>query len=263
MNRVEPSPWRAAWAAALDALPHPVEIFIRDDDAGWDDDRLVALLDAVAPFEVPIDLAVIPAVLGDACARELRARHRDGGVGLHQHGLAHLNHQTLGRRGEFGTSRSVAKQRADLLAGRTRLLECFDDALDPIFTPPWNRCSAVTPPLLAELGYRALSRDRGATPQSSLAELPVDVDWCRVVREHAPAEVGEAMVAALTRCLGQGDRIGLMLHHAAMQAWELELLAQWLRIGARHPSLRWCAMRDGLPVASRAGGLDQPMRRAS
>ena len=36
-------------------------------------------------------------------------------------------------------------------------------AVDPIFTPPWNRCTQATADCLAMLGYRVLSRDATAS----------------------------------------------------------------------------------------------------
>ena len=70
-------------------------VFLRDDDAGWADGRLLALLDVLSASSpprpdpgrgVPVDVAVIPDAVGPALARELLARP---GIGLHQlHQLA-------------------------------------------------------------------------------------------------------------------------------------------------------------------------------
>jgi hypothetical protein len=43
------SAWLAPLREALDAAPAPVTFFFRDDDAGWRDDRLEALLDVFSP----------------------------------------------------------------------------------------------------------------------------------------------------------------------------------------------------------------------
>ena len=110
---------------------------------------------------LPVDLAVIPAELDAGLARELRARPR---VGLHQHGLAHVNHEREGRRCEFGPARGAAAQRRDIEAGRARLADLLGERVDPIFTPPWNRCTADTGRCLAELGFAALSREARAAP---------------------------------------------------------------------------------------------------
>ena len=136
---------------ALDAASLPLAIFLRDDDAGWDDARLMTLLAAVARAGVAIDLAAIPLAVGEALARELRARIDDAPeqLGLHQHGYAHTNHQTEGRSCEFGSVRDAAAQRQDLMGGRDRLQQHFGHRLDAYFTPPWNRCTPDTPLLLA------------------------------------------------------------------------------------------------------------------
>jgi hypothetical protein len=232
---------------ALDAVDAPVNFFLRDDDAGWHDERLFALLDCTARAGVPIDLAVIPQATGFHFAAELSARFDDanGLIGLHQHGYAHENHETTGRKCEFGPMRELAAQRHDLIAGRERLRTLFGARLDDFFTPPWNRCSAETPSLLAQLGYTGLSRDASAPAQTALAELRVDVDWCkqqRLATERGEA-TGEAIACELARHIGSGVTVGLMLHHGEMSDTELDWLEAWLTCWSRHPNARWQPMR--------------------
>lgn len=242
--------------AALDAAPAPVAFFVRDDDAGWDDARLFALLDRTQHAGVPIDLAVIPQATRPALAASLCARTdaAPGLIGLHQHGYAHHNHEAAGRKCEFGDTRSAAAQQDDLCAGRERLREWFGARLDAIFTPPWNRCSAVTPPLLAQLGFAALSRSRSAPLQQALPELPVDVDWCKQ-RRLAAAQgccCGPLVAAGLAQRVAAGGPVGLMLHHADMDASDLTLLDELLQTMNRHPHVHWMPMRDLLPKRNRA-----------
>jgi hypothetical protein len=238
--------------AALDAAPAPIDFFLRDDDAGWDDTRLFDLLDRTERAGVPIDVAVIPQATSPALAASLCARKAAVPrlIGLHQHGYAHHNHEVQGRKCEFGAARSADAQRADIAAGRERLRERFGCLFDPFFTPPWNRCSAATPALLAELGFTALSRSRGAEPQSALPELPVDVDWCkqqRLAHEHGERDGNARVAAELAQRVGAGGPVGLMLHHAAMTAAELDGLDALLRATASHPNARWRPMRELLP----------------
>lgn len=234
---------------ALDAADEPVTFFVRDDDAGWDDGRLLALLDCVEQVGVPIDLAVIPQAAGEGVAAELRARVDRGDVpiGLHQHGWTHANHEGEGRKCEFGDSRDLQAQRADLLRGRDRLHALFGSRIDPVFTPPWNRCNATTLSLLPQLGFAALSRDRTAWPQRVLPEIPVGVDWCRLRRDATAtgADASAAIGAAFVRRIGAAVQpIGLMLHHAAMDESDLELLRAWLPALRAHPQVRWASMRQ-------------------
>ena len=238
---------------ALDGLARPLALFIRDDDAGWDDARLLALLDATARAAVPIDLAAIPLAVSPPLAAELNARidAAPALVGVHQHGCTHDNHQAEGRKCEFGPARDTRRQRADLQGGRLLLQQCFGARLQPIFTPPWNRCAAHTPALLAELGFAALSRDRGAAPQDELPELPVDVDWTRQHRAGGAPAVAQALVQAVQQRGADGAPLGLMLHHAVMERAELALFEGWLARLARHPQARWQPMQALLAPALR------------
>jgi hypothetical protein len=213
---------------ALDACDG-VQVFLRDDDAGWADDRLLALLDLIAERGLPVDLAVIPRALSVELAGELAGRP----VGLHQHGLAHVNHEPDGvRRHEFGPSRDYAQQRRDIDEGRRLLEDRLDERLQPIFTPPWNRCTADTGRCLAELGFAVLSRESRAEPLGvpGLRELPVSVDWVRLTPE--------GLDAALAAAIGAGGPVGVMFHHAEMGRAEIGRAAELLDLLAGHPQAR-------------------------
>jgi hypothetical protein len=212
--------WLDPVTAALDAAPAPVDVFFRDDDAGWGTERLLALLDVFARHDLPLDLAVIPTALDDALAAELLYRVAAQRLYLHQHGYAHQNHEPNGRKYEFGPHRSPTEQRHDIEAGAARLEELLGNAPEPIFTPPWNRCTAETGHALVELGFLVLSRESRAEPLGidRLQEVPISVDW---VKADA--------IERLARAIGEGGRVGVMFHHAEMDAAELaradELLA--------------------------------------
>ena len=234
--------------AVLEGATEPVDCFIRDDDGGWDNQRQIALLDVTAAVAVPIDLAVIPMALDGVLTRELIRRIDDGTqpLGVHQHGFSHTDHQigSGGRKCEFGPAREPRVQRLDLSHGWRRLLLQLGHRLDPIFTPPWNRCDTDTPQILSGLGYGALSRSRGAPSQQALPELPVDLDWCTQHRAGGPEAVARAWALDVAARIDDGLPFGLMLHHAAMEASEFILLRRWLTDLARHPQLRWRSMRS-------------------
>jgi hypothetical protein len=234
----------------LDTLDAPLDAFVRDDDAGWDDARLLALLDTVSKAGVTIDLAAIPLAVSDPLAAELNLRidAAPGAIGVHQHGCAHVNHQAEGRQCEFGPARDAQAQQHDLRGGRLLLQHFFGERLQPIFTPPWNRCADHTPALLAGLGFAALSRDRSAAPQQALPELPVDIDWSRRYREGGAAAAAQAIADAVQARAADGTPLGLMLHHAVMAPDELALLGGWLRRLSRHGRLRWKPMAALLRV---------------
>lgn len=226
----------------LDQRTTPLRLFVRDDDAGWRQDRLDALLELFHQYDAPIDLAVIPAVLTTSSADQLgRWRVRHSGVGLHQHGYAHLNHEPAGsRKCEFGPSRLVDRQCADIAMGHEKLTALLG-RIDPIFTPPWNRCESATIALLPRLGFTTYSDDgKAARCEAGPVHVPVDLDWDR-------ARNSGLLTDALARLLTRPEpRAGIMLHHATMDAEARADLAQFLELVRAHATIELVPMRNRL-----------------
>jgi predicted deacetylase len=244
--------WLLPLVAALDDAPEPVDVFLRDDDAGWGDDRLFELLDLTGGLGLPLDVAVIPEALDAAAAAELRRRvaDRPALVGLHQHGYAHANHEPEGRKQEFGPARSAQQQHADIAAGRERLQELLGDALEPVFTPPWNRCTADTAAAVRDLGFEVLSREARAPrfDLDGLRELPVSIDW--FAKRHGERLTRDALGELAGARVRKGEPVGVMLHHAVMDADELRAVAPLLTLLAGHERVR---RRRLLPLARERG----------
>jgi hypothetical protein len=233
--------WLDPLRAALDKASGPVDFFLRDDDAGWNDERLFAMLAVVDRHALAIDLAVIPQALTRSLAESLVARgERSGGrLGLHQHGLAHRSHEPDGRKCEFGPSRDRDAQRRDLTEGRQLLVDLLPGLIQPVFTPPWNRCTRVTAELLAEFGFCVLSRhvSESSLDVPGLAEVPVSVDWSYAKRDGRRLTFDELGELAAER-VRLGGAVGVNLHHAVMDDEELGLLDELCRLLARHDAAR-------------------------
>ena len=203
----------------------PIDIFFRDDDAGWADARLLELIDRFDSHGLPLDLAVIPDAVTEDLASRLVERH----VGLHQHGFAHVNHEREGRKCEFGVSRSRDEQCADIAAGRSRLRALFGDRLDPFFTPPWNRCTRDTGECLVELGFTLLSREHRADPLGLLPELPVHLDVARLSPEELDARFASHVAS--------GGPVGVMFHHEVMEPDDMARADSLLALLAGHSTV--------------------------
>lgn len=229
---------------ALDGALKPATFFFRDDDAGWRDDCLFTLLDLFNRYSVPIDLAVIPAELTPQLANELRDRSEASPrlLDFHQHGWAHLNHESQGRKCEFGPARSKSEQYLDLEVGKQKMAELLD-CPGHIFTPPWNRCSATTVECLTELGFRVLSRDLTATPLAlnGLAQLPVNIDWFakRKGERVSVACLGKLIADAVA----EGSNVGIMLHHAVIDDNEIERVGELLEVLSAHTNANCLQMK--------------------
>ncbi|WP_445369651.1 hypothetical protein ACH5Y9_11095 [Methylomonas sp. BW4-1] len=248
-----PADWLVPVRAALDARERRLEIFFRDDDAGWDDGRLFDLLDCFQACQVPIDLAVIPQAISENLAEAVLGHWRRNSfmLGLHQHGYSHHNHESQGRKCEFGISRSEERQFKDLVAGKQQLERLFGSALDSIFTPPWNRCSQATADSLIKLGFQALSRNRGAAPLHTgrLLEIPVAIDWCGIRIKSAQPWIALGQAIADSLHPPHSVPLGIMLHHAVMDGDDLEHLQALLQLFREHPNTRCRLMRELLDDA--------------
>lgn len=248
------SDWLDPLRLALDESPAPVEVFFRDDDAGWADESLRALMDQFAAAGVPLDVAVIPGVLTTRLADELEYRRETSGglVALHQHGWSHANHEPEGRRCEFGPARSVEEQRADLARGAATMHDAFGVTDRALFVPPWNRCTGATAQVLEELGFAVLCRDSTATPLPgcALPELPVTVDWFARRRGVRLDRAGRGeLLAGSARARRP---VGVMLHHAVMTDTDLDELDDLLRLVADHSAV-W--LRTMAQVAGTASAI--------
>ena len=242
------SAWLDGLRRALDAAAGPVDFFFRDDDAGWCDERLLALLDLFGRRGLPIDVAAIPRSVTPALASELRSRVEAAPerLAVHQHGFAHLNHEPEGRKCEFGPSRPREVQQREIESGRRLLADVHGLPASDIFTPPWNRCTEATGEALRAAGFRVLSRDATARPLGAggLYELPVRVDW--FARRKGVRLSPEGLGALLAGAAGAPlTPVGVMFHHELMDDDELTGAGEMLALLAAHPNAR-CRLMSSL-----------------
>lgn len=236
--------WLEPICRALAERRETVKIFFRNDDAGIENVRLFKLFDIFEKFALPLDMAVIPKEVSPAFAGELtlRLNLKPNLFSIHQHGFAHISHEREGRKCEFGKARNKSQQFFDIAKGRRILADFFDTLPQPIFTPPWNRCTKETGESLRELGFKILSRETGAEPLSiaGLTEIPVSVDWF-AKRKGIPLNRDE--IGELTeKTIRENDVIGIMLHHALMNEIEREFLGEMLEIFSRCPTVESSSM---------------------
>lgn len=196
-----------------------VHVFFRDDDADDDIPNFHRLLDIFHERHAPINLEVIPGTLTSRGADSLLRRWNQAGglIELNQHGWIHANHETEGRKHEFGPSRNYEQQFLDIQRGRDVLNDVFGSAWRPVFTPPWNRCTRDTLRVLDELGFAVLSRDTSelSTTGYGFREISITLDifsWKNGATLKASTNINEC----LTSQVRAGGLIGILLHHKVM-----------------------------------------------
>ena len=233
---------------------NPIRVFFRADDAGVPSKKFFQLLDIFAKHQTPLAVAVVPAWLTTARWREInsRAARTPDLWCWHQHGWSHQNHETQGKKSEFGESRPPEDIRADILAGRERLTEILGRDFTPAFTPPWNRCGPVTLELLKELGYHLISRSVGDTPQPPAGFPDVGVNVDIHTRKETEALAGWV---GLWRALEAGLKsgwCGMMIHHQRMNKTAFNFLDLLLANLRQTPGIR---LMDLLEMAEVDKGL--------
>lgn len=228
--------WLGSLRRALDNASRPVRIFFRDDDVGWGNERLFELLDLFARYSLPLDLAVIPTELTLPLSTRLTSsiEAAPAPINVHQHGYAHVNHEPLGRKCEFGPARCREDQRRDIALGAQRIRDLLGPIARPIFTPPWNRCTAETGRCLVELGFRVLSCAASTPPLDlpGLIEIPIRVDWFakRKGQRLSRTELGTLLAGEVERA----PAVGVMFHHALMDADEMQAAEELFALLAGH-----------------------------
>ena len=217
----------------------PVPVFFRADDIGVISGNFINLIDVFQKHDMPLCLAVVPVWITRA-RWETISRYTDASRSLwcwHQHGWSHANHETSGKKCEFGQARPDESVAANLVRGKEKLETIIGQDFSPFFTPPWNRCSNTTLELLAELKFHGISRSRGE--QNFPAPLPdifINVDL-HTRKEPEPDASLDALCTEFERAV-KDTHIGIMIHHQRMNANAFSFLSGLLEIFSRHPQLQ-------------------------
>ena len=234
------------WQPYRDALQRLSDIgrgaqfWLRDDDATQPTAPLNQLLALTRHHEVPLSLAVIPALTGEDLAASLQAEDH---VSVTVHGWSHENHAPAERKKqELGSDRPAGTVLAELEAGFDRLQTLYPETFEPVLVPPWNRIDATLLPALPALGYRAVSVYGKAKPNSPIQPVNTHVDimdWHGTGGCRPQAELVALLVAELTdRLAGSGEPIGILTHHLVHDAPAWAFLERLFE-ESRMPAVSW------------------------
>lgn len=194
-----------------------LQVFFRADDIAVAGELFRRLMHLFLFHKMPLCLAVVPDWLNQSRWKEIQEFNPKSSLWCwHQHGRSHRNYEKQGKKGEFGDSRTEQAISIDLTEGRNILVKTMGDLFYPVFTPPWNRCGITTLNLLRELGFKAVSRSKGAKPAAKgiLPDFTVNVDL-HTRRESDFSEGWQNLMAEFAAAAGNG-RMGIMLHHQLM-----------------------------------------------
>lgn len=215
------------------------KVFFRADDIGVPGKQFSRLIKLFQDHKLPLCMAVVPTWLTTARfdTLQLLTGKNASQWCWHQHGWLHRNHETEGKKQEFGPGRSATKQLTDLKNGQERLTDIMGNAFSPFFTPPWNRCSIDTLQGLQNLGFQAVSRSLNAKPVtlSNLPDLQVNIDL-HTRKESDPERSLQNLLLELEQGISSGTG-GIMIHHQRMNQASFVFLELLLNVIATSLSL--------------------------
>ncbi|ANL49383.1 carbohydrate esterase 4 superfamily protein (plasmid) [Rhizobium phaseoli] len=225
--------WQAAGRVA--------RFWLRDDDAIEPTPHLERLLAVTGESAVPLTLAVIPGLTGEALAARLAA---ESAVSVAVHGWSHTNHAGLERKKqELGSDRPADVVLGELAEGFRLLERRHPDRFLPVLVPPWNRIDAALIPALPGIGFAALSVYGRAKPGGPLPLLNTHVDiidWHDTRGGRGGEELVAELVAELRdRFAGSDEPIGVLTHHLVHDAAAWNFLSALFAATGRHPAVRW------------------------
>ena len=231
--------------ATAAGLPAPVRIFFRADDVGRIDSNFIPMMELFAEYNMPLCPALVPEWLdADNWQRIISLAQKENLFCWHQHGFNHVNHESVGKKCEFGESRSIEAIRNDILAGKMKLEQLLADSFLPVFTPPWNRCSAAAMQIVQELNFSALSRSTNVQPlpPAGLPDIAINIDLH--TRRETDPEQGIANLLAECRAALQTGCMGFMLHHQRMNTTAFLFLRHLFQAINSEPRLVSCTFRE-------------------
>ncbi|NKM46214.1 polysaccharide deacetylase [Rhizobium leguminosarum bv. viciae] len=238
---------RIAWAPLhreLDrwqAAGRVARLWLRDDDAVEPTPDLETLLALTGECGVPLALAVIPGLTGEALAARLA---EEAGVAVAVHGWCHTNHAGPERKKqELGGERPADVVLGELGEGFRLLQRLHPARFLPVLVPPWNRIDTALIPALPGLGFAALSvygRAKQDRPMPLLNTHVDIIDWHGTRGGRRAAELVTELVAELdNRFAGSDEPIGVLTHHLVHDAAAWDFLSALFATTGRHPAVRW------------------------
>lgn len=215
-------------------------VFFRADDIGVASKNYSHMMALFLKYRTPLCLAVVPAWM-----TEKRWEAMDGfikkGEDLfcwHMHGYRHMNHETQGKKQEFGPTRSSRELFNDLSKGQVRLQAIMGENLTPVFTPPWNRCSLDTMKILQNLGFKGVSRSYGAKPlpPEGFMDFQIHADL-HTLKEKYAEKGWEKLMGQLAAGI-KSRTCGIMIHHMRMNHQAFIFLEYLLKLFAENKQIK-------------------------
>jgi hypothetical protein len=229
----------------------------RDDDAVSNTPQLQHLDSLCQTFDIPVSIAVIPALLEASLPKFLQQRDH---FSVLQHGYSHSSYAAKGaKKIELGGERSVDMIATELTDGYQRLANALPDQFIPVIVPPWNRIESRIYDSLSNIGFTGISVEgarKMSYPVTDLLQINTHLDpinW-----RHGRGFIGSQIAITLLqqhltlrRTTGQcsDEPTGLLTHHLVHNEAVWNFCRSLFKHLNQHPAAHWLNARQMWPLA--------------
>lgn len=227
------------------------ELWWRDDDAERPGDALYRLLRLSKAYDVPLGIAVSPALADPALGRAVGTEFE---CIVLQHGYAHVNHAPMRqKKSELGDHRPLDVVGSELIDGLDRMQQLFGDHFLPVMVPPWNRAADTVVAELSKLGFTGISEYllRTHALDHGLVRCNTHVDIINWRNNETFVGIESALELLLTHLrkkrdglIDPGEPTGLLTHHLRHDEQSWDFIDQLLARTTAHPGVTWLNHRD-------------------
>lgn len=223
-----------------------IKFWLRDDDAIEPTEPLGKLLALSDEFEVPMTLAVIPALTGTRLADALSDKHN---IAVAVHGWSHTNHAPEPeKKQELGPHRAIETIASELHRGFLLLNGLHSERFVPVLVPPWNRVATALLPELPAIGFRAISVYGKAKNAGFLPQINTHVDlmdW-HGTRGCYPAEklISDILMQIRLRTEDHPEPVGILAHHLVHDDAAWEFLRTLFSVTADTEGCQWVSLGE-------------------
>jgi peptidoglycan/xylan/chitin deacetylase (PgdA/CDA1 family) len=233
-------------------------LWCRDDDACPDSPALRRLLEFAAKTNMPVALAVIPALAEQSLVESLETAPA---ATILQHGYAHRNYAPPGERNwELGSHRPIDDIVAELEKGRIELARRFGRRFLPVMVPPWNRIDPAVVARLPAAGFQGLSTFGMRTEEAAgIVQCNTHVDliaWRRgrlfIGRDAAVDRLVEHLRARREGQADSAEPTGILTHHLDLDDDAWSFFEELVRRTQAHRGAAWIAAEAAFRPATSA-----------
>jgi len=229
-------------------------IFFRDDDVFKLDRSFSKISSLFLKHRVPVIYGVIPGKMQPELIKYLGSLKKMYPMllDISQHGWMHINHSDNKKiKYEFGSGRSNAEQKNDILSGWIAMRKAFGEDFTPLFIPPFHGYDESTKRLFNLLANRKIISAVSAEKKLFLSsdkyfiDLPASINFKRKLTGKSNSI--QDILAKIAEASRHTSVIGILMHHETYSKRDYERLKKLILILKKNSNFRFILPSKLLP----------------